>query len=86
MKVLALSDSLAPWHSFWIRIGQYLPALPWPAEITDNPAAIDNLCAGDRLLVYRYAPGWGDLANRLQRARERGVVILSDLDDYLWQA
>ena len=86
MKVLALSDSLAPWHSFWIRIGQYLPALPWPAEITDNPAAIDKLCAGDRLLVYRYAPGWGDLANRLQRARARGVVILSDLDDYLWQA
>lgn len=36
--------------------------------------------------MYRYTPGWGDRTISLQRARERGVVILSDLDDYLWQA
>ena len=66
MKVVALSDSLAPWHSFWIRIGQYLPALPWPTEISDNPAAIAGLGAGDRLIVYRYALGWGNLAAALR--------------------
>lgn len=86
MRVLALSDSLAPWHSFWIRVGQYLPALPWPTTISQDPSAITELQRGDRLVLYRYAPGWGDLANQLRIARQRGVVILSDLDDYLWQA
>lgn len=86
MKVLALSDSLAPWHSFWIRIGQYLPTLPWPTEISQDPNAIAGLTAGDRLIVYRYSPQWGDLASKLRQARQRGVIVLSDLDDYLWQA
>uniref|UniRef100_UPI0040481477 glycosyltransferase n=1 Tax=Cyanobium sp. TaxID=2164130 RepID=UPI0040481477 len=86
MRLLILSDSLAPWHSFWIRVGQYLPHLPWPAQISQDPTAIDGLGNGDRLLVYRYACGWGDLADGLRRARSRGVGILSDLDDYLWQA
>lgn len=86
MTVLALSDSLAPWHSFWIRVGQYLPALAWPTAITADANAVENLGAGDRLILYRYAPAWGDLASQLLRARERGVLILSDVDDYLWQA
>jgi len=86
MKVLALSDSLAPWHSFWIRFGQYAGALPWPVQIGNDAAAIDALEAGDRLLLYRYALGWGDLATRLQQAHSRGVLIVADVDDYLWQA
>jgi hypothetical protein len=86
VRVLALSDSLAPWHSFWIRFGQYAEALPWPVAIRGDAEAIDGLVAGDRLIVYRYALGWGDLAARLREARQRGVIILSDLDDYLWQA
>lgn len=86
MKVLALTDSLAPWHSFMIRFGQYAAALPWPVTISSDTKAIQCLNKGDRLLVYRYAPQWGDLASQLRQARERGVIILSDLDDYLWQA
>jgi len=86
MKVLALTDSLAPWHSFWIRFGQYATALPWATTISGNVAAIEELGSGDRLLFYRYALEWGDLAARLQAARQRGVLIFSDLDDYLWQA
>ena len=86
MKVLALSDSLAPWHSFWIRFGQYAGALPWPVQISDDAAAIDALGPGDSLLLYRYALGWGDLAARLLQSRSRGVLIVADVDDYLWQA
>ena len=86
MNVLALSDSLAPWHSFWIRFGQYAKHLPWPVRISSAVEAIDSLGPGDRLLFYRYSPHWGDLASRLRGARQRGVIVLSDLDDYLWQA
>ena len=86
MKVLALSDSLAPWHSFWIRFGQYSLNLPWLVSITDNPAEIKTLKSGDRLFIYRYAPSWGDLTIQLRQIRAQGVVVLSDLDDYLWQA
>jgi hypothetical protein len=86
MKVLALSDSLAPWHSFWIRFGQYADALPWPTTISADVEAVDGLAAGDRLLFYRYATHWGDLTRRLHAAQRRGVIVLSDLDDYLWNA
>jgi len=86
MKVLALSDSLAPWHSFWIRFGQYADALPWPVTISNDPSNIADLQAGDRLLIYRYSCDWGDLTAQLRTAHRQGVVILSDVDDYLWQA
>lgn len=86
MKVLALSDSLAPWHSFWIRVGQYLPAFRWDTEISNDPDDIESLQRGDTLIVYRYNPGWGNLSTVLYNARRRGVLIISDLDDYLWQA
>ena len=39
-RVLALSDSLNPWHSFWIRIGQYLPALGLPYRIDSTVRAV----------------------------------------------
>ena len=86
MIVLALSDSLAPWHSFWIRVGQYLPALARPTQITAEASAVERLGAGDCLILYRYALEWGDLAGRLFHARQRGVMVVSDVDDYLWQA
>ena len=84
MKVLALSDSLAPFHSFWIRIGQYIDSLPWSVHITDDASTINNLREGDRLLMYRFSIRWGDLAARLQQAKQRGVFIISDVDDYIW--
>ena len=86
MNVLALSDSLAPWHSFWIRFGQYANALPWPVTISNDPSKIADLQAGDRLLIYRYSCDWGDLTPQLRAASHKGVLILSDVDDYLWQA
>ena len=84
MKVLALSDSLAPFHSFWIRIGQYIDSLPWSVHITDDASTINTLREGDRLLMYRFSIRWGDLAARLQQAKQRGVFIISDVDDYIW--
>jgi hypothetical protein len=86
VRVLALTDSLAPWHSFWIRFGQYAEGLPWTVNISNDVTEINELGPNDRLFFYRYSLDWGDLASRLQEARERGVLILSDLDDYLWQA
>lgn len=84
MKVLALSDSLAPFHSFWIRIGQYLDSLPWPVHITSDESTIDALVGGDCLLMYRFSTRWGDLTTPLQQAKQRGVFIVSDVDDYIW--
>ena len=86
MKVLALSDSLAPWHSFWIRVGQYLDHLPIQVQITDRPDAIDSLARGDQLIVYRYSKEWGNLQARLHLAHQRGARVICDLDDYLWEA
>lgn len=86
MRVLAVTDSLAPWHSFQIRFGQYAEALPWPVEITRDPAGIDGLQAGDVLFFYRFDCAWGNLAPALRAARTRGVQVVSDVDDLLWQA
>ena len=36
MRIVALTDSLAPWHSFWIRFGQYIDALPWDVVVSDS--------------------------------------------------
>ena len=86
MKVLALTDCLLAYHSFWIRIGQYLKSLgnEFKITITDDNTFIDQLRAGDKLILYRYSLGWGDIEKQLYKARNRGVIIISDIDDYLW--
>ena len=86
MKVLALTDCLLAYHSFWIRIGQYLKSLSneFKITITDDNRLIDQLRAGDKLILYRYSLGWGDIEKQLDKARNRGVIIISDVDDYLW--
>jgi hypothetical protein len=87
MRLLALTDSDSPWHSFWIRFGQYAPQLklPQPIQISVDPAGIAALGHGDALLLYRYNTSWGDLEPALAAARARGVRLLADVDDYLWQ-
>ena len=86
MKVLALTDCLLGYHSFWIRVGQYLQSLKNEFKITisDNKDFIKELGKGDKLIFYRYSMEWGDLSSELQRAKERGVIIITDVDDYLW--
>jgi len=86
MRVFALSDSASPWHSFWIRFGQYAPNLALPVEISTHPSGISHLNQGDALLLYRFNSAWGDLEATLAAAAQRGVRILADVDDDLWQA
>jgi hypothetical protein len=86
MRILALSDAATPWHSFWIRFGQYVPELGLPVEISTDAQRIAALHPGDTLLLYRLNTAWGDLREALIGARQRGVKLLADVDDYLWQA
>ena len=85
-RVLALTDSLAPWHSFWIRVGQFLPALRIRYKVATEVSELEYLTKGDILLVYRYSKSWGNIAQAIIRVRQRGVIIISDIDDYLWLA
>jgi len=86
MRILALTDSLAPWHSFRIRFGQYIAKLPWTVMVSDAPSALEQLRAGDVLFFYRFLSDWGCLQNALLRLKQRGVAIVTDLDDCVWQA
>ena len=54
MKILALTDSLAPWHSFYIRFGQYMKYMPWTIKVTDKKEYIEELEPGDILFFYRF--------------------------------
>ena len=85
-RVLALTDSTNPWHSFWIRFGQYIPDLDAEVEICAELPPAAALAEFDSLLLYRFNSAWGDLATPLADARRRGVLLLADLDDFLWQA
>ena len=86
MRILALTDSLAPWHSFRIRFGQYIAVLPWTVMVSDTPSALEQLQSGDVLLFYRFLADWGCLREALLRLKQRGVAIVTDLDDCVWQA
>ena len=86
MRILALTDSLAPWHSFWIRFGQYIDALPWDVVVSDSRGALQQLHNGDVLFFYRFMPPWGCLRDELLALKQRGVAIVTDLDDCVWQA
>ena len=86
MKVLALTDCLIGYHTFWIRVGQYLKQISKDLDITIayDSNLIRNLQKGDKLIFYRYSLEWGDLSIELEKAKSRGVYIISDVDDYLW--
>ena len=86
MRIVALTDSLAPWHSFWIRFGQYIDALPWDVEVSDSRSALQQLQEGDVLFFYRYMVRWGCLRDELVELKQRRVAIITDLDDCVWQA
>ena len=86
MQVLALSDAATPWHSFWIRFGQYATDLDLQVEISTDPARMADLGHNDVLLLYRYNRAWGDLEPSLTAAAGRGVRLMADVDDFLWQA
>ncbi len=86
MRFLALTDSKAPWHSFWIRFGQYKSGFSFDVEITDDCNAITYLKEGDQIFLYRYSETWGDIYAQLRLARNKGVRIIADIDDYLWEA
>lgn len=86
MRVMALTDAATPWHSFWIRFGQYASNLGPAVTISTDPTGIAALQRNDALVLYRYNLSWGDLSPTLASARERGVRLLADLDDFLWQA
>ncbi len=86
MRILALTDSLAPWHSFWIRFGQYIDTLPWDVVVSDSRGALQQLRTGDVLLFYRFLSDWGCLRDALLNLKRRGVFVITDLDDCVWQA
>ena len=80
-RVLALSDSLSPWHSFWIRFGQYIPSLADTIQVSNDPTLVDQLQCGDTLFLYRFSPTWWPLLERLPMLRRMGIRLISDVDD-----
>ena len=86
MVILALSDCLIDYHSFWIRIGQYLEEISKDEEVilADDVNMIHKLTIGDVLIIYRHNKEWGDISLDLAQLKTRGVYIISDVDDYLW--
>ena len=81
-----LADSLAAWHSYWIRIGQYLDSQDIKYQLSDNIDILNHLQSQDILIIYRYNEAWGDVRTILSKARSIGVFIITDIDDYLWEA
>ncbi|QNJ01763.1 hypothetical protein [Synechococcus sp. PROS-U-1] len=86
MKVIALTDSIAPWHSFWIRFGQYIEDMPYRIEVHQDVGETERLKRGDMLFFYRYSESWGNLAYKLRELRKKGVFITTDIDDCIWEA
>jgi len=96
-NILLLSDSTAPWHSVWIRIGQY--AELWPYKIYPSVWITRNTCGEiqgvnnkgelsppcDGILLYRWTPKSGNADWVIEAIRE-GFPIIADVDDNLWQA
>lgn len=94
-RLLVLSDSLNPWHSFWIRFGQYAPLLHAEIQLCQQVACtssglqgVDNgrlLPPPDVVLLYRFGLPEAGFLTGLQQLRQRNVLLLADLDDNLWQ-
>lgn len=93
-NILVLSDSTNPWHSFWIRFGQYIPKLianihiaksiTYQAGRLSDPTTQPNALAADILFLYRYCPENNDLEKMITEAKKLNTVIIADIDDYLW--
>ena len=93
-NILVLSDSTNPWHSFWIRFGQYIPKLNANIHIAksitcqagrlNDPTTQPNALAADVLFLYRYCPENNDLENMIIAAKKQNTLIIADIDDYLW--
>ena len=93
-RVLVLSDSINPWHSLWIRFGQYIPDLVAAVDLCDQVLCTASGLLGwregqatpaaDVLLLYRFADPDPAFLAALQRERQRGVHLIADIDDYLW--
>ena len=81
-----LADSLAAWHSYRIRIGQYLDSQDIKYQLSDNIDILNHLQSNDIFIIYRYNEAWGDVRTILSNARSMGVFIITDVDDYLWEA
>ncbi len=99
MRILVLSDALSPWHSVWIRIGQYLQALPWHADVCsdcqlDRAGELHGICpqrgvlpACQLIILYRWSPLEQQRSvEALTEAIRHGIPLIADLDDNLWQA
>ena len=99
-RILALTDSLNPWHSFWVRVGQYLPALGTPFQIDHNFIAMHDRKSGrsvglcdaktgnwlnpEVIILYRYTPDSEAFLPSLQSAKASGTLLIADIDDDLW--
>ena len=91
-QVLVLADNLNPWHSLWVRLGQYFHRLPIRYEArTEVEVARDSagLCLDlprqpDALVLYRFAPASPLFLDLLVALKARGCRIIADIDDDLW--
>ena len=81
-RVLALSDSLSPWHSFWIRFGQYIPQPTHSCQQRPSPGQ----AAAETPAALSIPPNWWALLEQLPVLRRKGIRLISDVDDCLWQA
>lgn len=101
-RLLALTDSLSPWHSFWIRFGQFLPHLPFSWRVSTSVVAA-RIADGSLSLAHHLSETgvwWHNpelvflyrfaadpaLLPVLQAARQAGSLLVADIDDDLWSA
>ena len=85
-RLIALTDSMVPWHSFWVRFGQYAGELGIEIQITEDSNELKRLEQGDTLFLYRFLPEWGWLDKTLIKLKTKGVKVITDIDDCVWQA
>jgi glycosyltransferase involved in cell wall biosynthesis len=93
-QVVVLADNLNPWHTLWVRLGQYFHHLPIHYEaLTEADVTRDGLglCLNlprqpDCLVLYRFAPSTLSLLflDLLVSLKVRGCRIIADIDDDLW--
>jgi glycosyltransferase involved in cell wall biosynthesis len=94
-RVLVLSDSFNPWHSFWIRFGQYIPHLQAQVDLCQQVACSTSGLRGvlhgqvlpppSVVLLYRFAIADAGFLTALHQLRHQGVHLIADIDDNLWQ-